>query len=416
VLRRHLAVVELFAALAVAGTGTLVAVGAPAPAATSAPGVAIPSPVQTGAPPAAGVPFTRGQLPALAPAASAAPPGLSTTWSRQRLPLPGPGWRPGSAPLTAATLETALAGQGVTYSDYVTTGTLQGLRITVQAPDYPPAWPGDPAPPATSSPSSGWLVWPLSAPVSGLVLFAHGCCEVPADLADQAAAVAGPTNALVLAMDYRNPTTYDPDTASEDSAAGVAAVKAALPKLGPTVAYGLSEGGAVTALTIEHHPGLIDKWLDLSGPVDLLATAAGLSADLAPLAQNVDPVLAQQLLDLLGAAVAPGIDPVRVAALSPIQHASLLAGLQQAVVVQATGDEVVPYANSAELVGDLTAAGVPTRMFQLVPAAGQPATSMGYHITTAAQNLAYSELNRMLSPLPVLDKGLLTVTQPIAIG
>jgi pimeloyl-ACP methyl ester carboxylesterase len=218
---------------------------------------------------------------------------------------------------------------------------------------------------------------------------------------------------MVLAMDFNDATAYAPDVASEDSAAGLSIVEAGLPTVAPVVAYGLSEGGSVAALMIEHHPGLVSGWVDTAGSVDLYAEAEQLYADQAPLALDVDAGFDSTLLNLLLTAVGPADDPDRIAQLSPIDEQTLLSSLKHAVLIQATGDTLVPFESSAEMAGALAALKVPTKLEALIPAAGQEVTGFTWHVTAAEYTATYAALKDLLSTAPSFSSGLTTISTAI---
>jgi hypothetical protein len=337
----------------------------------------------------------------------------------------GSAWKAQTA-LPCATLTGAI--DAVALGSVPTTCTvaapIQSVRLTVQARLYPPAFPGDPTTPTTTSAASGWLVWPSSGVVKGLVVYAHDCCAVPTTLAADAGGIAAATGSLVIAMDYRpedqNPNNlnwYTPDFNSEDLAAAVTLVKAALPNISPTVAVGVGEGGAVTGLMIEHHSGLVDSWVDAAGSVDIDLEYTQLYADQAPNGtQNTSPAYASAILDLLNRTLGVPADPTAHANNSPIMHQRLLAGLKAAVIVHAVGDEVVPYSASAELAGDLQAAKVPTKFDSLIPLGDQtplqPSISNAWHSASALPVQALTEVGALVGPTPTYPVGLQSVLIP----
>jgi dienelactone hydrolase len=284
-----------------------------------------------------------------------------------------------------------VASAGGELSDIATTPAVASGRLVVSAAEQPPAWPfEDRASSADTGqrhgrvPVGGWVAWPRGATPSVLVLYAHGCCGVPDDQRSAMVAIATRLNVVAVAMDFRDAARYAPDLAAEDSAAAVEVLQRAVPSVRTTAAWGFSEGGAVTGLLIEHHPGLVDVWVDQSGAVDL----APVLASLRTLAWGTTQVglgrrtAAATLLTLVAQAVQG--DPVaRSADLSPSQHVGLLRGLRRAVLLYAQGDPLVPASSGTELATQLRALGVPVTLLVLTPAKGQPAVDVSWHTAPA---------------------------------
>jgi hypothetical protein len=167
---------------------------------------------------------------------------------------------------------------------------------------------------------------------------------------------------------------------------------------------------------IEHHQGLVDSWLDQAGAVDFNLEYTQLYADQATDAQNTDPNYASQLIDLLNRAVGTPADPTKLANDSPIMEYSYLAGLKAAVLIHATGDEIVPFSASAELAGDLQAENVPTKVDVVVPlgnqAPWQPAISNAWHTAPVLGSKSLTELSSLLGSTPTYPTGLQFVPLP----
>jgi hypothetical protein len=244
--------------------------------------------------------------------------------------------------------------------------------------------------------AQGWVSWPTGKPLSGLVVYGHGCCGVPAGWQGDAVRLEALTGTIVVAMDYRKSETYAPQFGAEDMAVADQVLRAAVPGISRTVAWGQSEGGAATAMLIQRHPGLVQDWVDQSGAVDLTGVLTQLQKDLAAGLTG-----AQALSDVAAAAVGTPPDPGLVAALSPARRPDLLKTLRQAVVVHGSGDLVVPVAQSITLAKALSAEGVDTQLRLVDPAPGQPTFSLGWHTATAIETQAAAAVRDALAGKPL---------------